>query len=243
MRVVVTRPLASGQKTAKLLRALGHQPVLLPLTQPVHFTQMAKEALSKQPAALAVTSAQAIRVLTEGDTLTAQSLDTPLFAVGEASAQAGRDAGFRNVIAGKSDGVALAQLIVETLPPDKSLLYLAGKPREAGFEDRLSSLNMPFETAEIYEMQAIDWHQAQLQNLLADAPIDAVLLYSAEAARRFFALMETEAVSVSLDHCKFICISTKVVSHIPEAFRHAALASATPSEAEIFALLDTKAGT
>ncbi len=36
MRVLVTRPQHSGERTAERLRKLGHEPILLPLSQPVH---------------------------------------------------------------------------------------------------------------------------------------------------------------------------------------------------------------
>jgi uroporphyrinogen-III synthase len=241
MRVVVTRPERSGQKTATLLRERGHWPILLSLTAPVHYAEVAIAALAKQPAALAVTSAEAIRALLETDISAIRH--TLLFAVGPASAGAARDAGFQNIVAGESDGSALAQLIAQAQAPKTSVLYLAGKPREPGFEDRLFALNVPFETAEIYEMQPVFWTRPQLEDLLTASPINAVLFYSTEAVRIFFALMSEHALFERLNTCKFICISSKVLSHIPKAFQHAAQASATPSEAEMFDLLDRAAGT
>lgn len=247
MRVVVTRPQASGQKTATLLRERGHEPVLLPLTQPIHHIETAALALAKQPQALAVTSAEAVRVLMAGNLGVSTLIQTPLFAVGSASARAAREAGFQNIIAGESDGQALADLIASsrenTSAPWSRLLYLAGTPRDEGFEKRLSALDIPFETVEAYEMTPVSWGSAQLDILFADATADAVLFYSSEAVRLFFKLLVGQPVFKQLDHCKFICISGKVLSEIPVAFRSNALASAVPSESEMFDLLDAKAGT
>ncbi len=150
-------------------------------------------------------------------------------------------------MAGESDGQALAELVASvrenTSAPWSHLLYLAGKPRDQGFEQRLSALDVPFESVEAYEMAPVPWSQAQLDDLLSEAPADVVLFYSSEAVRLFFKLSISQAVFKRLAHCKFICISGKVLSEIPAAFRSGALAATTPSETEMFDLLEAKAGT
>jgi uroporphyrinogen-III synthase len=247
MRVVVTRPEKSGLKTAELLRARGHDPILLPLTAPVHQTEAATAALAREPAYLAVTSAEAIRALVNAGADLSASLQKPIFVVGQASALAARDAGFQTIITGESDGAALAHLIAEKTRNDVSLrgtiCYLAGSPRDAGFEQTLNALNVPFETAEIYQMRQIAWQPSQLQERLTDQPIDAVLFYSSEAVRIFFALLKDEGLLAPLRQSRMICISAKVLSHIPEAFPDAAYASAEPNESQMFDLLERKAGT
>ena len=247
MRVVVTRPEKSGLKTAELLRARGHDPILLPLTAPVYDTKATTKALAREPACLAVTSAEAIRALVNADADFSASLQKPIFVVGHASAMAARDAGFQSITTGESDGCALAHLIAEKTRNDASLqstiCYLAGSPRDAGFEQTLNALNVPFETAEIYQMQQIAWQPAQLKGRLTDQPIDAVLFYSSEAVRIFFALLENEGLLAPLRQSRMICISAKVLSHIPETFRSRAYASAEPNESQMFDLLERKAGT
>lgn len=247
MRVVVTRPEKSGLKTADLLRARGHEPILLALTAPVHDTKAVAAALAREPAYLAVTSAEAIRALVRSGVDLSASVKRPIFVVGHATALAARNAGFETTIPGESDGAALAQLIADNLQDDASLrgtiCYLAGSPRDAGFEQRLNALTVPFETAEIYEMRQIAWQPAQLKARLTDQPIDAVLFYSSEAARIFFALLKDEGLLAPLHKSRMICISTKVLSHIPETFRSRAYASAEPNESQMFDLLERKAGT
>ena len=247
MRVVVTRPEKSGLKTAELLRARGHDPILLPLTAPVYDTEAATAALAKEPTCLAVTSAEAIRALVSADADFLASLQKPIFVVGQASAMAARDAGFQTIITGESDGAALAHLIAEKTRNDTSLkgtiCYLAGSPRDAGFEQTLNALNVAFETAEIYQMRQIEWQPAQLKERLTHQPSDAVLFYSSEAVRIFFALVKDERLLAPLRQARMICISAKVLSHIPETFRSRAYASAEPNESQMFDLLERKAGT
>lgn len=247
MLVVVTRPDISGLKTADLLRTRGHEPVLLPLTAPVHDTKAATAALDKEPACLAVTSAEAIRAVVNSGANHQAILQKPIFVVGQASATAARDAGFETIIRGESDGCALAQLIAERTQNDPSLqgtiCYLAGSPRDAGFEQTLNQLSVPFETTEIYQMREVSWETSQLQERLNDQPIDAVLFYSSEAVRIFFALLTDERLLAPLRRSRMICISAKALSQIPETFRSSAYASAEPNESQMFDLLERKAGT
>lgn len=88
MRIVITRPQRLGERTAAKLEALGHEPVLLPLFYPVHHGERAVSALSAPLAAIAVTSAEALRALETSRDGLAPYLSEPLFAVGGATAEA-----------------------------------------------------------------------------------------------------------------------------------------------------------
>ncbi len=252
MRAVVTRPMRSGQKTATLLRERGHEPVLLPLTEAVHKAEAAREALTRQPDAFAVTSAEALRALTSSGIDLSGHLDRPLFAVGAATAQAARECGFKTVITGDGNGAALAHLVKTTLAPDTQassakspaahLLYLAGRPREGGFENTLAQSAITLDIAEIYEMQPVLWDRPALRAVL-DIPPDAVLLYSRETARTFFDLVQTHDLAPLLHTSRFICISEKLLDVVPIPHRSRACASATPNEHAMLQLLDGGAGT
>lgn len=252
MRVVVTRPERSGQKTATLLQERGHEPILLPLTEPMHNAEAASQALACGPDALAVTSAEGLRALNSSGIDLSSHLHRPLFAVGAATARAASECGFKTVISGDGDGVALARLVKTTLTPredatpgsdvSRRLLYLAGRPREGGFENELADGAIELSVAEIYEMQPLHWERPVLRACLEPIP-DAVLLYSRETARIFFDLMDTHALAPLLGATRFICISEKVLDVVPATHRGRAVASATPSEHAMLQLLDAGTGT
>lgn len=241
MRVVVTRPERSGKKTAALLRQRGHEPVMLPLTHPVYDGEAIRGAFEQPRAALAVTSAEALRALQTSDLDFADQFPRPLFAVGEATASAAKDMGFQNTLTGEGDGRALAKLV--TLAElEGRLLYLAGKPRDGGFEETLASMKIQLDVAEIYEMRPVTLEKAAVEGVL-ETPVDAVLLYSRETARIFFDLVNALKLDDFLRRSTFICISDKVLAAVPERFRQKAAASPAPSEAAMFELLDRVAGT
>ena len=227
MRVIVTRPAISAGQTAARLLALGHLPILLPLTEAVHHPDAAIAALAVAHTAIAVTSAEALRVLQPIGNALQPHLDTRLFAVGEATAQAARDAGFRDVVAGPGTGAELAELIAgEAGEFESPLLYLAGRPRSQGFEQGLAEHGVGIRIIECYEMRPIAYPQP------VDIAADAVLLYSREAARLFFELSVTDEQDL-----RIFCLSDNVASAVPQRFHKNIKLAAQPDEEGIFALL------
>ncbi|CUX33674.1 uroporphyrinogen-III synthase [Rhizobium oryzihabitans] len=245
MRIVVTRPHRSGEKTAAKLEALGHQPVLLPLFHPVHYGEHAIPALSDPLSAIAVTSAEALRSLETLRDRLAPHLSKPLFAVGEATAEAAEKIGFSNIFTASGDAAALAALVAEhrSLLKNEPLLYLAGTPRGAVFEDGLAAAGIPFRTVDCYEMQLSDISEDMLETALLKRAADVVLLYSSEAAKAFFRHASAEKYVAALASTQFVCISRNVLSLVPEIFRKNAAAAESANEAAMFELLHRNSGT
>lgn len=240
MRILVTRPEQSGQKTAQMLRLLGHEPVLLPLAAPQHHPDEMLDSLTRHDGALAVTSAVAIDGLaTLGDRLLPY-LDRPLFAVGPATATAAEEAGFRQVVASSGDGAALADTIAahqETAPIAAPLLYLAGHPRAKTFEQRLTEWQIPFTVCESYAMHALVPDTQTLHRLLIDNPVDAILLYSTQTARRFFDLPIFVEMPYLLSSLPILCLSEAIAAAVPPQYRRHAQAARSADEASLLALL------
>lgn len=246
MRVVVTRPERSAEKTAAKLRTLGHDPVLLPLFYPIHHGDVASAALKTPVSAIAVTSAEAIRAVKPLGRAVDPFLAQPLFAVGEATAAAARQAGFHNVFTAAGDGKSLAAVVTENralLSADTPLLYLAGTPRASAFEAGLASASIAFTVAECYEMREGDFQPRIWEKALLSETADAVLLYSAEAARAFFRSATKAPYVTALKKTRFICMSANVSAHIPEVFSTQASTPEAASEAAMFAILQQIAGT
>jgi uroporphyrinogen-III synthase len=236
MRVVVTRPENSARRTAERLQNLGHQPVLLPLTRAIHHPDAAAVALTSPHSALAVTSAEAVRVLSALGERLIPFLGQTLFAVGETTAKAAEDAGFRNIRRGPGTGAELAKIIASDAPSfDTPLLYLAGRPRSPKFEDGLNAKGVPFVATEVYEMMPIAYDEVFIRATLLDPPVDAVLLYSRENARLFcdFAAPHLQ----ELASLQFLCLSDNVAEIIPREFHRNIKIAGHPDEGGVLALL------
>ncbi len=125
MRVLVTRPLPEADETATRLVALGHQPLVAPLFRAEPVGEAAKIV---DAAALAVTSARTVAFLP--GPLVDRMRDRPAFAVGDRTARALRDAGFRDVCSASGDVHALAALVVAAgLPIGSTVLSPGGETR------------------------------------------------------------------------------------------------------------------
>jgi len=236
LRVLVTRPETSAEKTAERLKLMGHEPVLLPLSKAVHHRQAAADALALPHSALIATSAEALRALANIGSSSEIDHDIRLFAVGEKTAAAAKAAGFGNIHIGSGDGAGLADLIASKLDTaDRPLLYLAGKPRAGSLENRLEKLDLAVRVAEIYEMIPVDYRPDEIYERLLTRPPHAVLLYSRENAVRFFEIIKRYAAS--LPETAFLCISERTAEAVPAAFRaHLGIAE-SPDENALLALL------
>lgn len=240
MRVLVTRPEHAGRETARRLTDLGHQPLLLPLSRPVHDGAAAKQALQRPHAALVLTSAEAARAIAPLGEVLVPHLSRPLFAVGAASAAAARRLGFSDIRVAAGEGESLADLVALTLAEaslDNPLLYLAGSPRSPRFEARLAMQHVPLVICECYRMENIDYDAHDLAERLQRERPEAALLYSAEAARRFFALVTHPGFDPFLRDMRFFCLSPNVLAAIPSPFDARAEASATPDESSLLTLI------
>jgi uroporphyrinogen-III synthase len=239
MRVVVTRPQHSGERTARRVTEMGHEAVLLPLSKPVHHVDRARQALSNTHGAVAVTSAEAIRTLGGLGQALGPHLSRPLFAVGKATAEEAKGFGFTSVFASEGSGIELAELISRdwTDIPEAPLLYLAGSPRAAGFEARLAELNIPFQMVECYHMQDIVPDDAALRRLFLDARADAVLLYSRQTAIRFFSLPFLQQLPSAFARTRFLCLSEAIAEVIPASLHSYVDIADMPDEDSLLALL------
>lgn len=233
MRILVTRPEKSAVRTGERLKALGHEPIFLPLFAPEHDPAGVAQARScLDVAAILATSAEAIRALGSAGELAGK----PLFAVGKTTAKVAEDAGFSHVEAADGDGAALAAVLRERFPGDQKpeLLYLAGEPRSPRLEQELAAARFPVKVIVCYRMRPLDLTGDILQAAFQQQP-DAVLLYSAETARRFFDLgesflKETRAI-------QFLCLSSAIAEAVPASLRSRTRYAVRPDERSLFELL------
>eukprot|EP00913_Durusdinium_trenchii_P019329 g18170.t1 len=187
--------------------------ILTPDGQREHAIEAAIAGLGLPHAGLIVTSAEALRVLARPSVASRVDLDTPVYAVGEATAESARSLGFRRLHVGKGTGLELADLIVSIAPRDgRPLLYLAGRPRSRSLEDRLATSGREIRICEVYEMDAVDHDPADLAGLLGHPPADAVLLYSPDSAGRFFEVARPHAASLLAT--RFLCISRQAADRV-----------------------------
>jgi uroporphyrinogen-III synthase len=173
LRVWVTRTQPQAEATAARLRALGHDPLVAPLLE---VRALADAALDLDGvAALAFTSANAVAAFAERE----PGRRWPVFAVGDATAAAAREAGFAQVTSAGGDVTALAAVIAAARP--EGLVLHAGAAEPAGdLAGELTAAGVGVRSAPLYETVAL----APSNEVLRAWPeVDAVLIHSPKAAR------------------------------------------------------------
>jgi uroporphyrinogen-III synthase len=230
VRVLVTRPEPGASETAARLRALGHEPLVLPLseTRPLAVT-------APDGSAIAITSANAVR---HAPPSLLQSLaGKPCFAVGKRTAKAANAAGFRDVRSADRDAAALAELVLAQIPAGASLVYLCGRVRRPDFEAALRERGIRVIPVETYDTTRRDIDEETAARMLAGRAADAALVYSATAAE---ALAEVAALPLAarlFSATRFFCLSERVAQALGPRLARRAVAAPEPTEAAMLSLV------
>jgi uroporphyrinogen-III synthase len=221
MRVWVTRSRPGADTTAQRLTEAGHDPLVAPLLQ---VRQIALEPDPSGVSAIAFTSANAIRAFEPG------FRDLPVFAVGEATAQAALKAGFTDVHAGAGDVAALGAVIAAALPPGALVLHPCAFERAGDLETPLAQAGIRLWAAPVYETVFAPADEAVLAAL---AVAEIILLHSAKASRALNALLATRSTPAS----RALCLSAAVADAL-EGGKIADVAFATlPNDTALLNLL------
>ena len=219
MAVLVTRPHPDDAATATALRALGLEVMQAPMLRfeavPLH------DDVDAEYDAVIVTSANALRAIGE-QLAKSPILQLPLFAVGERTAAAAREAGFGGVIAARGDAGALRDLVLAGVKSKKikkaaTLLYLAGADLARDLAGELGDKGFTVVTQTTYRMVPAASLPREVCDAFVANRIEAVLHYSRRSARAFLEAARAGGVEISalaLPHC---CISSAVAAILRDA--------------------------
>ncbi|WP_278070104.1 uroporphyrinogen-III synthase [Brevundimonas sanguinis] len=187
-RVWVTRAKPGAARTADRLTALGFEPVVVPLLTLAPLPGALNAAPEPEAVAvLALTSPNGVEAFAP---LIPRFRDHPVFAVGDATAEAARAAGFADVRSAAGDIHALARLIAAEAPPGPLLAPGAREP--AGDLPALLP-GRPVQRLPVYA--AFETHAP------APGAFDAVMLHSPRAARALATDLPRAASSGRLAVC------------------------------------------
>lgn len=239
MAVLVTRPAPGNEATAEALRAGGFAPLLAPL---LRFEVVSlPDSIGDGAGAVIVTSAAAFHAIA-GHPARAALSALPLFAVGEASADAARAAGFTDVTAAGGDAVSLRELILgevraRRLKKSTPFLYLAGTDLSVDLEAELGARGVRVQTLTVYRMAMLPTLTDEAHDAFAGGEIEAVLHYSRRTATAFVEAVRTAGVEISalaLPHC---CLSDNIAAVMREAGAHHVVVAPTPDEPALLQVL------
>lgn len=240
MAVLVTRPSPDDDRTAGALRARGFEALRAPMLrfEAVPF----QDDVEANYGAVIVTSANALRAVAP-QIGNSRLFKLPLFAVGESTAAAAREAGFDDVIAAKGDAGSLRDLVVASaksklLKKASPLLYLAGADLSRDLAGELGEKGFTVVTATTYRMMPVPSLPREICDAFMADGIEAVLHYSRRSARAFLEAARAGGVEISALALPQCCISAAVAAVLRDAGATQVTAAASPDENALFEALE-----
>ncbi len=230
--VLVTRPQPDADRLTQQLEADGYQAMSAPLFQTVP-----SEAALPQvtPIAVVATSRNALLALKTQDAT--HLFHMPFYGVGEETAQAARDAGFKCVTAATGDAASLSHL-VEAHHQTGTVLYLAGVKRKPLLETRLAEAGFHLVVWDAYDMATLPGFSPFVQQAIKERQVGTVLLFSERAAAQFLSLVIPMGQTITATP-DYFCLSQEIAAPLQERGLRA-YAAAKPEMAEILRLLAQK---
>lgn len=223
-RVWITRAKPGAARTAARLRDMGFEPIVAPLLAIKHLTPPVPDLAPF--AALAFTSVNGVAAFSA---LTPRR-DLPVFAIGDATAQAAYDAGFADVRSASGDLHALARLIAGAIA-DAAVLVPQAEIPAGDFTAALTAAR-----ARNVSIQSLTVYRAIETSAETPTLFDAVLIHSPRAGHAL-----AKRGHDALAHAVLACISPAAAAPLV-ALGLTPVVAKSPDETSLLMILNAALG-
>ena len=239
MRVLVTRPVSEARSFADALSARGHEPLLAPMlrieAQPVP-DDLAERLAAVQ--AILLTSANGARLLAQATKVRGYRI----FAVGDATALAARQAGFSDVVSASGESQALIGMVSRWLSPaDGRLIHAGGAVKAGNIATALRSAGFAVDEVVLYAMRDVDALPADIVRIIEDGRLDAVTFFSPRTARAFVKVAAQTGIAPFLACTVAVAISPAALAGADGIPWRTRIAARAPTQDGVLASLDAVA--
>ncbi len=211
MRILVTRPQIDAVPLAEMLGGRGHDVMIMALLD-IRFINFTVDPAGF--CAVAATSANGIRALQRCANFN-RIRALPLYAVGPASADAARAAGFSHIEVAGGDVDALGTYIAAHLVAGgKKLLHVSGKAAAGDLQALLAARGYDVERIIGYEAVRANFFSDESLAAFRNSEIDAVMLYSPRTAMIFTELVQGAKLENMMKNVIFFCLSKAVAKKL-----------------------------
>lgn len=219
--LLITRPAEDAAALAARLAEMGVESVIAPLMEviPVPGPEIVTDGL----AGFLITSANGARALAART----KRRDLPVHAVGAASADAARTAGFANVTSADGDVDKLAAHVAAICDPDDGpLLHAAGSVTAGNLAGALGTHGFDVRVERLYEAKPVAVLPEAALDALSAGSVDGAVMYSPRTAKVFDGLVADAGLSSQLAAMRLFALSANVddASAGPWKERHIAAA-------------------
>lgn len=231
MRLLVTRPQPEAASFADALAAAGHEAVLAPLLT-IEGAGEAPQALFQDVDAIALTSARALPFL-----VSPESLAVPLYAVGPASAEAARRAGFSQVIQGGGDAAALAETLRGNLPAGSLVLHPSGAQQARDLSTLLSGSSIGIRRRIVYRAVTVESLPETAVLSLRSGALDGVTFFSPRTSKTFVRLTNETGLAAKTAALVAFCLSPAVAAGLSGSIWREIQSATRPDQAGLLEMI------
>ena len=236
MKVLVTRAEGDAEKLAARLAERGHESVIENLMT-IRFRPEAARGIEPflgDVQAVLFTSANGVRAFVKAT----QRRDFRAFAVGDATADAARAAGFADVTSAGGAVDDLAKLVIGRLKPKGGAVFHAAASVAAGdLQGLLEAAGFSVRRAVLYETVEPERLSDTTRAAIAQRQIDVALFFSPRNAATFVRL--AAGLEEDCKHMVAVALSSAVAEKLaPLPWRRVAIAAA-PNEPALLTALDS----
>ena len=213
MHVLVTRSPTDAAALVDELTARGHDGLVEPMFEIATLRQhpAALSLALDGTQALLFTSANGVRAFAGQ----AANRTLPVFAVGDATAEAARAAGFAQVESAGGNVEDLAALVVERLDPARGALFHSAAGQVAGdLQGALSAAGFEVRRLVLYEAKPAAAFSPETVAALQAGAFDAVLFFSPRSASTFVRLLTEAGMQDACPRSHAVCLSPAVATEV-----------------------------
>jgi uroporphyrinogen-III synthase len=234
MRALITRPTEDAKGLQAELRRRGIAFVHEPMLSIEQMTGVSIDTPGVQ--GLLFTSSNGVRAFAR----LSDHRDLPVFAVGDATARACRDAGFSNVHSASGDVDALANYVIQHCQPlDGRLVQIAGTITAGDLAGALRAAGFIIDRVPIYEARAAEAFSSGTRTALKSGRIDAVLFFSPRTASTFVSLAQNAGLENACRNINAYCLSPAVAKRAAALPWKRVTIAAEPTQAALLASLES----
>lgn len=238
MRVMITRPVEDAVPLAAELRERGIDSLIVPLMTIRYRPGPPLDLIGVQ--ALLVTSANGVRAFAARN----PERDRLVCAVGQATAQAARDAGFLRIGTAAGDVGSLADMVRRTLnPAGGALLHIAGSILAGDLAGALGNAGFRCRREVLYDALKVERLPEDAVTQMREGALDGVILYSPRTARIFVDLTRSAELAAQCAAMTAWCLSGAVAEQARALpWRHVVVAARIDTAAIVDAIAGSGSG-
>lgn len=237
MRLLLTRPAVEAERTRRRFAAAGHTLVAAPVLA-IEPLVTALDLTGVQ--ALAVTSRQGLAALADAT----PRRDLPLYAVGDATAEAARAAGFTQVESAAGALEDLTALLAARIDPAGGrVLHLSGENIAGELGETLRSKGIEVVRTPLYRARPVEELDRTALDELRGGRLDGALFFSPRSAKVFARLAVRHSLEQACGRLVAYCLSAAVAERAAALAWRRLVVAAHPDLPSLLAAVQADAST